>query len=181
MAAAVHTLLECIGEDPNREGLQKTPMRYARALEFFTSGYTQSVPETLNEAVFSENHDEMVLVKDIDFSSLCEHHLVPFFGRICVAYIPNNRVMGLSKVARIAEIYARRLQVQERMTKQIAEAVQEALDPAGVAVVVEATHMCMVMRGVEKPGASTITSSVTGVFRSDPKTRSEFFTLIGRR
>ncbi|RWS26181.1 hypothetical protein B4U80_08884 [Leptotrombidium deliense] len=167
-----------IGENPNREGLRKTPERAASALLFFTQGYKQTVKEIINGAVFNENHDDMVIVKDIEMFSLCEHHLVPFMGKVAVGYLPNKKVLGLSKVARIVEMFSRRLQVQERLTKQIAVAICEAIDPAGVGVVVEACHMCMVMRGVQKINSKTTTSIMLGVFREDPKTREEFLTLI---
>ncbi|CAI5739422.1 unnamed protein product [Hyaloperonospora brassicae] len=181
MAAAVTTLLECLGEDPQREGLRKTPLRMAKALLFNTKGYGQSLADVLNEAVFEEDHDEMVIVRDIDLYSMCEHHMVPFTGKVHIGYIPNGKVLGLSKLARVSEVFARRLQVQERLTKQIATAIMGVIQPKGVAVVIEATHMCMVMRGVEKSGASTVTSSVLGVFKSDPRTRSEFMALIHSR
>ena len=178
MEQAVRTLLLGLGEDPDREGLIDTPKRVVKALKFLTSGYHQSLDDLLNGAVFHENTDEMVLVRDIDLFSSCEHHILPILGRAHVAYIPNGKVIGLSKIARICEMYARRLQVQERLTAQIADAVEGLLKPQGVAVVVEASHMCMVMRGVQKPRSWTATSAMRGVFAEDSKTRQEFMSLI---
>lgn len=184
MEGAVRTILECIGEDPDREGLRDTPKRYAKALLWMTKGYEEQISskflltDVISNAIFDENHDEMVIVKDIDIFSLCEHHLVPFKGKIHIGYIPNRLVIGLSKLARIAETFARRLAVQERLTRQVALAINEALKPRGVAVVMECEHLCMGMRGVQKPGASTITSCMLGAFRDQAKTREEFLSLI---
>merc|ERR1712142_471051 len=177
ISGCVEKILHSVGEDPSRNGLLDTPKRYAKALMFFTKGYTQCLEDVLNNAIFEESHDEMVIVKDIDIFSMCEHHLVPFFGKAHIAYLPRQNVVGISKLARIADMFSRRLQVQERLTKQIALAIHDALQPTGVAVVIEAAHMCMVMRGVEKPGASTITSCMLGTFKDDAKTREEFLKL----
>jgi GTP cyclohydrolase I len=174
----VTTILAELGEQPGREGLQKTPARVARAMRFLTSGYAQDPIEILNNAVFEESYDEMVLVKDTGFYSLCEHHLLPFFGRVHVAYIPDGRIVGLSKLPRMVGMFARRLQVQERLTTDIAGAIETVLRPKGVAVVAEAIHLCMMMRGVEQQNAFAITSSLRGEFADDPKTRAEFMELI---
>jgi len=176
--AHVEGMLKELGEDPSRDGLLKTPSRVAKAMRFFTQGYQQEPAEILTGALFDVDYDEMVLVRDIDFYSQCEHHMVPFFGRAHVAYIPNGKVVGLSKVPRTVEIFARRLQVQERLTMQIAETIEQVLKPQGVGVVVEAKHLCMMMRGVEKQNSYTVTSSMRGTFESDSKTRSEFMALI---
>jgi GTP cyclohydrolase IA len=181
MMSAVRTIITGVGEDVDREGLVKTPKRVAEALRFMTNGYTQSLEEIVNGAIFDEGHNEMVLVRDIDFFSMCEHHMLPFMGKAHVAYIPNQKVVGLSKLARIVEMFARRMQVQERLTRQVAEALQEVLEPRGVAVVMEATHMCMAMRGVQKPGSWTVTSAMLGSFQEDQKTREEFLNLIRHR
>ncbi|XP_063701228.1 GTP cyclohydrolase 1 [Culicoides brevitarsis] len=178
MARSYRLLLSGLGEDPDRQGLLKTPERAAKAMLFFTKGYDQSLEEALNGAVFDEDHDEMVVVKDIEMFSMCEHHLVPFYGKVSIGYLPCKKILGLSKLARIVEIFSRRLQVQERLTKQIAVAVTQAVQPAGVAVVVEGVHMCMVMRGVQKINSKTVTSTMLGVFRDDPKTREEFLNLV---
>jgi len=178
IAPMVQALLREIGEDPTRDGLEQTPSRVAKAFRFFTQGYQQDPREVLGEALFDVSYDEMVLVKDIEFYSLCEHHILPFFGRAHVAYIPNGKVLGLSKVARLVEIFARRLQVQERLTVDVAETIEKELSPRGVAVVIEAIHLCMMMRGVQQQNSFAITSSLRGVFQSDSKTRSEFMELI---
>ena len=178
LKGAVRTILECVGEDPNREGLLATPERYAKAMMDFTKGYENNLLDIVNGAIFNERHNEMVIVKDIEICSLCEHHLVPFMGKIHVGYIPNNSVIGLSKLARIAEMFARRLQVQERLTKSVANAIFKVLQPQGVAVVMESNHLCMSMRGVQKPGSTTITSCMLGCFERRSKTRNEFLSLI---
>jgi len=175
----VEKMLEAIGEDPKREGILQTPRRVASSMEFLTSGYKEDVDAVLNGAVFNERYSEMVIVKDIDFYSLCEHHMLPFFGRAHVAYIPNGKILGLSKIPRIVEVFSRRLQVQERLTQQIAETLFRALNPDGVGIVIEARHMCMMMRGVQKQNSSATTSAMLGVFRDDVKTRQEFLNLIG--
>ena len=174
-------LLEEIGEDPEREGLAKTPHRAAEAMRFITGGYEQDLDKVVNGAIFTEKSDDMIICRDIEFFSMCEHHLFPFFGHASIAYIPNGKIIGLSKLARITDMFARRLQVQERMTVQIADAVQEALHPLGVGVVIEAKHMCMMARGVEKRCSDMVTSHVLGTFRSDRATRSEFMNLIGKQ
>ncbi|KAK8144594.1 GTP cyclohydrolase 1 [Beauveria asiatica] len=179
MRAAVRTILECVGEDPDREGLLDTPSRYAKAMLFFTKGYQVNVDDLVNSALFNEGHNEMIVVKDIEIHSLCEHHLVPFTGKMHIGYIPRNTVIGLSKLPRIAQMYARRLQVQERLTKEVANAVMDILKPQGVAVVMESSHLCMVMRGVEQTSTSTITSCVLGCFERKSKTRNEFLSLVG--
>ena len=176
--AAIEVLLAEIGEDPTREGLARTPDRVAQALKFLTSGYEQDIDTVLNNALFSVDYSEMVIVKNIDFYSLCEHHMLPFFGKCHVAYVPRGRVVGLSKIPRLVEVFSRRLQVQERLTNQIAEVISDKLDPLGVAVVVEATHLCMLMRGVEKQNSFALTSAMLGVFRSDARTRMEFLELL---
>ncbi|MCZ7556321.1 MAG: GTP cyclohydrolase I FolE [Bacteroidia bacterium] len=171
-------ILTRIGEDPGREGLLKTPHRVAKAWHFLTRGYHQNIEEVLNGAIFEEEYNEMVIVKDIDYYSMCEHHLLPFFGKCHVAYIPNKKIVGLSKIPRIVDVFAQRLQVQERMTQQIADALQQALQPMGVAVVCEGRHMCMMMRGVQKQNSVATTSEMLGAFRSNSKTREEFLRLI---
>ncbi len=177
----VKTLLSEIGEDPKREGLLSTPKRVAKAYEFLTAGYQKDIEKVLNGAIFHEKYDEMVIVKDIDFYSMCEHHMLPFFGKVHVAYIPNGKIVGLSKIPRIVDVFARRLQVQERMTQEIADTIEKYLQPKGVAVVSEAMHMCMMMRGVEKQNSSATSSAMHGVFKDDARTRSEFLNLIAKR
>ena len=173
-----HGVIEEIGEDPTRQGLLKTPYRSAKALQFLTQGYTQKVDEIVNGAIFDEEFDDMVIVKDIEFYSLCEHHILPFFGKCHVGYIPNKRIVGLSKVPRVIDMFARRLQVQERLTHQIAQAINEVLQPQGIAVVMEAQHMCMMIRGVEKQRSNTFTNVMLGTFRTEDSTRAEFFHSI---
>jgi GTP cyclohydrolase IA len=178
IADLVRRMLVEIGEDPAREGLRRTPERFEKALRFLTSGYAQEPEKILNGAVFSVCYDEMVVVKDIELYSLCEHHLLPFFGKCHVAYIPDKKVVGLSKIARLVNMYARRLQIQERLTSQIAESIQEILKPQGVGVIVEARHLCMVMRGVEKQNSTAVSSAMLGVFRENKQTRDEFLALV---
>jgi GTP cyclohydrolase I len=180
MQEIVRALLLALGEDPDREGLRETPRRVEHSLQFLTSGYHTDLDAVVNGALFTVDYSEMVIVRDIDFYSLCEHHLLPFFGKCHVAYLPNRRVIGLSKLPRIVDAFARRLQVQERLTSQIAEIIREKIDPLGVAVVMEATHLCMAMRGVEKQNSVTVTSAMLGVFRDDARTRHEFLELIRR-
>jgi len=178
LAKNIKTVLKEIGENPEREGLLKTPERVAKSLDFLTNGYDLDPAEILNKAMFKEQYSQMVLVKDIELYSLCEHHMLPFFGKAHVAYIPNGHIVGLSKIPRIVDVYARRLQVQERLTDQIKDCIQETLNPKGVAVVIEAQHLCMQMRGVEKQHSSTTSSAFSGLFLKDEKTRSEFMNLI---
>ena len=181
IAGHMREILEMIGEDASREGLLRTPERYEKALRFLTSGYSTSLEEIVNEAIFTVKVDEMVMVKDIEFFSMCEHHLLPFYGKVHVAYLPKDKVIGLSKIPRIVNMFARRLQLQERMTQQIAEAVDSAISPRGVGVLVEAQHFCMMMRGVEKQHSGTVTSAMLGAFRSNKETRDEFLALIKGR
>lgn len=178
ISESVRAILSGLGEDPEREGLQRTPERVEKALKFLTGGYTENIPKLVNGALFSVDYDEMVIVKDIEFFSMCEHHMLPFYGKAHVAYIPNGKVIGLSKIPRIVDVFARRLQVQERMTQEIAQTLMDILKPKGVAVACEAQHFCMMMRGVEKQHSSTVTSSMLGEFRERKDTRDEFLSLI---
>jgi GTP cyclohydrolase I len=180
IAPLVRALIEELGEDPGREGLRHTPERVADSMRFLLGGYGMEVEKVVNGAIFAEPYEEMVVVKDIDVYSLCEHHLLPFHGKAHVAYLPHGRVIGLSKIPRIVDVFARRLQVQERLTTQIADAVHQAVEPYGVAVVIEAAHLCMMMRGIQKQNSSAVTSALTGSFQTDDKCRSEFLSLIGR-
>jgi GTP cyclohydrolase I len=181
MQDLVRRLLAELGEDPDREGLLRTPERVEKALRFLTGGYSANIDEVLNDALFTVDYNEMVIVKDIDFYSLCEHHLLPFFGKCHIAYIPSTRVIGLSKIPRLVDVFSRRLQIQERLTNQIADTIREKIEPLGVAVVVEATHLCMSMRGVEKQNSFAVTSAMVGAFRSNARTRMEFLELIKLR
>jgi GTP cyclohydrolase I len=178
IAYHVREIIKLLGEDPNREGLRKTPERFEKAFKFFASGYHQNIEHLLNGATFSVAYDEMVIVKDIEFFSLCEHHLLPFFGKAHVAYLPDKRVLGLSKIARLVNMFARRLQIQERLTSQIAQALEEKIAPQGVGVIIEARHLCMQMRGVEKQCGQAVTSAMLGAFRHNKQTRDEFLSLI---
>lgn len=173
-------LLRRMGEDPDRDGLVRTPERVERAMAFLIKGYTMDVTQVLHNALFDVDYDEMVIVKDIEFFSQCEHHLLPFFGKAHIAYVPNGKVIGLSKIPRLVDVFARRLQVQERLTRQVSEAIQEAINPQGVAVIMEAQHLCMMMRGVEKQHSSTVTSAMLGVFKTQAQTRTEFLSLVRR-
>ena len=178
MQTLIRSLLEQLGEDPSREGLLKTPERVEKSMKFLTSGYAADIDDILNGALFAVDYSEMVIVKDIDFYSLCEHHLLPFFGKCHVAYIPRTQVIGLSKIPRLVDVFSRRLQVQERLTNEIAECIREAVDPLGVGVIMQGTHLCMAMRGVEKQNSATVTSAMLGTFRSDARTRAEFLQLV---
>ncbi len=181
MEEHIRSILKALGEDPDREGLKKTPARVTEALTFLTRGYRTDPDKVINDALFTEEYEEMIVQKDIDFFSLCEHHLLPFFGKAHVAYIPRHKIIGVSKLARLVDVYARRLQVQERLTNQVANTIMEKLDPMGAAVVIEAEHLCMRMRGVEKQNSLIITSTLLGVFRSRQETRSEFMNLIRQK
>lgn len=177
----VRRQLELIGEDPDRDGLMKTPARVAASLEWLTRGYETNVADVIGDALFEETHESMVMVRDIELYSLCEHHMLPFYGKAHIAYIPNGKIVGLSKLPRVVDVFARRLQVQERLTEQVAQALTDVLQPLGVGVVIEAYHLCMMMRGVQKQNSSTITSAMRGLFRDDPKTRDEFLRLAHSR
>ena len=181
IACHVREIIKLIGEDPNREGLRKTPERYEKALKFLTSGYHQNAENILNGATFSVAYDEMVVVKDIEFFSLCEHHLLPFFGTMHVAYLPKDKVIGLSKIPRIVDMFARRLQLQERLTQEVATTIQDVVEPRGVGVICEARHFCMMMRGVEKQHSGTVTSAMLGAFRDGKETRDEFLSLVSHK
>jgi len=181
IADLVRKMIVKLGEDPDREGLRKTPERFEKALRFLTSGYQENVDQLLNGATFSVAYDEMVIVKDIEFFSMCEHHLLPFFGKVHIAYLPNKKVIGLSKVARLVNMFARRMQIQERLTSQIAQALEDRIEPQGVGVIVEARHLCMQMRGVEKQHSKAVTSAMLGAFRHNKQTRDEFLALARRR
>ena len=181
IACYVREMIKLIGEDPNREGLRKTPERFEKAFKFLTSGYHLNIDHVLNGATFSVAYDEMVIVKDIEFFSLCEHHLLPFFGKAHIAYLPDKRVLGLSKIARLVNMYARRLQIQERLTSQVANAIQDKIAPQGVGVIIEARHLCMQMRGVEKQCGQAVTSAMLGAFRHNKQTRDEFLSLINTK
>jgi GTP cyclohydrolase I len=181
IATLMRRIIEMLGEDPNREGLKNTPERFEKAMRFLTKGYEQNPDKVLNGAMFSVCYDQMVVVKDIEMYSLCEHHMLPFFGKCHVAYLPNKKVVGLSKIPRLVNLYSRRLQIQERLTNQIAQAIEKAIEPVGVGVVIEARHMCMVMRGVEKQNSQAVTSAMLGAFRDNQQTREEFLSLIARK
>jgi GTP cyclohydrolase I len=181
IAALMRRIIELLGEDPNREGLKNTPERFEKAMRFLTKGYGQDPDKVLNGAMFNVCYDQMVVVKDIEMYSLCEHHMLPFFGKCHVAYLPNKKVVGLSKIPRLVNLYSRRLQIQERLTNQIAQAIEKAIAPLGVGVVIEARHMCMVMRGVEKQNSQAVTSAMLGSFRDNQQTREEFLSLIARK
>jgi GTP cyclohydrolase I len=181
LAELVREILPQLGEDPEREGLQRTPIRVAKALQFLTSGYRADVGAIINDALYTVKYDEMVIVKDIEFFSLCEHHMLPFFGKMHVAYLPKDKVIGLSKLPRLVDVFARRLQIQERLTQQVAQTIQDAIDPEGVGVVCEARHLCMMMRGVEKQHSGAITSAMLGSFRTCKETRDEFLSLLSHR
>jgi len=181
VAKNIYDIIKLIGEDPEREGLKRTPERVAKAYEFLMQGYNQDIEQVFNKAIFEEKYDEMVIVKDIDFYSMCEHHLLPFFGKVHVAYIPNGKIVGLSKIPRVVDVYAHRMQIQERMTQEICDTIEKYLSPRGVAVVCEAYHMCMMMRGVQKQNSITTTSAMHGIFKEDSRTRTEFLNLISQK